>query len=297
MTNHFVNNPILVCRPALAQDTAAMLEITHTIWDGHDYVPHVWHQWLRDESGCLAVAEWGGRVVGLARLARFGELDWWNQGLRVHPDFRGKGIASHLYEYILDCWDRIGSGTVRFTTTTDRYPVHHLAECTGFVRIDEFTAFAAPAIGEPTVSFTLITLDQAESALTFARGSALLAWQSGLLNWGWEWTTPELKWFLEAIEQGHAWWWKNGQGLLLAYIDELDDADAKALAVTLIAGPLEIAGEMMLDFRRLAAAQKYGEAVWVASLKEELAPILDRAGYHRAWDNSVYLYAKEHARL
>ena len=273
-----------------------MLEITRTIWDGHDYVPSVWDQWLRDATGWLAVAEWGGRVVGLARLARFGELDWWNQGLRVHPDFRGKGIASHLFEYILDCWDRIGSGTVRFTTTADRYPVHHLAERKSFERVGEFTAFSAPAIGEPSAHFSPITLDQAENALAFAQGSALLEWQSGLLNWGWEWATPELKWFLEAIEQGHAWWWKNGQGLLLTHIDDLDDAEEKALAVALMAGPQEIAIEMMLDFRRLAAAQKYGEAIWVAALKEELAPIIQQAGYHRAWDNSVFLYAKEYAR-
>ena len=194
-------------------------------------------------------------------------------------------------------WRRIGSGTVRFTTTSDRYPVHHLAERTGFERIGEFTAFAAPAIMEPSAWFSPVTVDQAENALSFARGSALLEWQYGLLNWGWEWTTPELKWFLKAIEQGHAWWWKNGQGLLLTYIDdELDDADDKALSVALMAGPVEIAGEMMLDFRRLAAAQKYGEAIWVAALKEELAPILQLAGYHRAWDNAVYLYAKEHAR-
>lgn len=296
MSPQMMNNPIIVCRPALAQDTPAMLEITRTIWDGHDYVPQVWDEWLRDAGGCLAVAEYGGKVVGLARLARFGDLDWWNQGLRVHPDFRGKGIASHLYEYILSCWNRIGSGTLRFTTTADRYPVHHLAERTGFERIGEFTAFTAPAVEEAPTWFKPITLKEAEYSIAFARSSALLEWQYGLINWGWEWTTPEMKWFLEAIAQGHAWWWKDGQGLLLTYIDELDDAEDKALAVALMAGPLEIAAEMMLDFRRLAAVQNYREAVWVAAIRPELDPILQQAGFRRAWDNSVYLYAKEYAR-
>jgi GNAT superfamily N-acetyltransferase len=289
-------SPILVCRPALAQDTPAMLEITRTIWDGQDYVPYEWDRWLHDASGCLAVAELSGRVVGLVRLTQFGEQDWWEQGLRVHPDFRGQGIASHLYEYLLATWQRIGSGTLRFTTTSDRAPVHHLAERTGFEHVGEFTAFLAEAITDQSHHFTHITLEQAEGALTFAQHSALWEWQYGLLTWGWEWTTPELKWFLEVVEKGHAWWWKNRQSLILAYIDEDDDDHDHSLAVELLAGPLEFAVEVLLDFRRLAGAEGYKQALWVASLRDELAPVLKQAGYIRSWDNSVYLYARKHAR-
>ena len=289
-------SPVLVCRPALAQDTPAMLEITRTIWDGHDYVPHEWDRWLRDASGCLAVAELGGRVVGLARLTQFGEQDWWDQGLRIHPDFRGRGIASHLYEYLLDIWQHIGSGTLRFTTTSDRAPVHHLAERTGFERVGEFTAFLAPAITDQSHHYTRIIIEQAEEALTFAHHNGLSEWQYGLLSWGWEWTAPELKWILEAIEKGHAWWWNNRQGLVLRYIDEDDEDNVQSLAVELVSGPLEIAVEMLVDFRRLAGAEGYGQALWVGPLRAELAPVLKHAGYIRSWDNSVYLYARKHAR-
>lgn len=289
-----LDSPIVVCRPALAQDTAAMRDITRTLWDGHDYVPHDWEQWLRDASGCLAVAELGGRVVGLARLTRFGEQDWWDQALRVHPDFRGQGIARHLHEYLLATWEHIGSGILRLTTTADRYPVHHMAETTGFERVGEFTFFVAPAIKDQPHAFTIMTAKQAEDALTFIQHSALMDWQYGLLNWGWEWTTPELRWIQDAIEQGHAWWWRGGQGLLLAYIDEDDETNEKALAVQLLAGSQEIAVEIIQDFRRLAAAQGYQNSVWVASLRDEIAPILQQAGYVRGWDNSVYLYAKKH---
>ena len=287
--------PVLVCRPALAQDTASMLELTKTIWDGHDYVPQVWDQWLRDASSCLAVAELGDRMVGLARLARLGENDWWDQGLRVHPEFRNRGIASHLHEYLLDVWQRTGNGTLRFTTTSDRFPVHHLAERTGFEQVGEFTFFVAPAIMGQSTHFTRLSAEQSGEALKFIQQSALLDWQYGLLNWGWEWTTPELKWLLDAIEKGYAWWWNDRQGLLLAYIDKDDETNEQALAVELLAGPLEIAVDLLQDFRSLAAAEGYDNAVWVASLRDELAPILEQAGYTRAWDNSVYLYARKHA--
>ena len=139
-----ISKPILVCRPALAQDTPAMQEITRTIWDGHDYVPREWGHWLGDASGCLAVAELGGRVVGLARLTQFSEQDWWDQALRVHPEFRGQGIASHLHEYLLDCWQRVGSGVLRLTTTATFS--RSIMVSVGLRTDREFTFFAAPAI-------------------------------------------------------------------------------------------------------------------------------------------------------
>lgn len=290
-----ISKPILVCRPALAQDTPAMQEITRTIWDGHDYVPREWGHWLGDASGCLAVAELGGRVVGLARLTQFSEQDWWDQALRVHPEFRGQGIASHLHEYLLDCWQRVGRGILRLTTTADRFPVHHLAERSGFARIGEFTFFAAPAIRDQPHHFTPLVVEDGEAALAIIQNSPLMDLQYGLLNWGWEWTSPELKWVLEAIDKGHAWWWKNRQGLLLAYIDDGDEGESPALTIALVAGPLEIAVGILDDFRRLAGGKDFDDAAWVASLGDELAPILHQAGYTRQWDNSVYLYAKKHA--
>ncbi|HWQ83852.1 MAG TPA: GNAT family N-acetyltransferase [Anaerolineales bacterium] len=295
MASLLITDPILVCRPALAQDTPAMWEITRTTFDGHDYVPHEWDQWLREASGCLAVVELGGKVVGLARLTRFGERDWWNQALRVHPDFRGQGVASHLNKYLFERWMQIGSGTLRFTTTADRYPVQHLAEQTGFVRVGEFTAFIAPAIKEQPDQFTLISREQSGDALDFIQQSPLLDWQYGLLNWGWEWTTPELQWIQKAIEKRHAWWWKDGQGLILAYVDKDDQVNEESLAVELLAGTPETAVDMLVDFRRLAAGEGYADALWTASLQDRLAPVLAQAGYIRAWDNSVYLYAIKHS--
>jgi len=55
----------LVCRPALPKDTPDVLELTRTIWDGHDYLPAVWDDWLRDYDGMLAV-----RNTGVGWLAR-----------------------------------------------------------------------------------------------------------------------------------------------------------------------------------------------------------------------------------
>ena len=43
-------NPI-VCRPALPMDTPDVIELTRRIWEGEDYVPHVWAEGLQDPDG------------------------------------------------------------------------------------------------------------------------------------------------------------------------------------------------------------------------------------------------------
>ncbi len=98
----------LVCRPALPADTADVMELTRTIWQGEDYVPAVWAEWLEDCQGWLAVAQYGVHVVGLCKLSRLGAGEWWLQGLRVHPEHEGRGFASRLHDYLMGAWEQAG---------------------------------------------------------------------------------------------------------------------------------------------------------------------------------------------
>src|SRR5512133_3688147 len=67
----------VTCRTARASDTDDVMELTSTIWDGGDYVPQVWAEWLLDQHGRLVVAEYEGKVVGLGKLTRLSDQDWW----------------------------------------------------------------------------------------------------------------------------------------------------------------------------------------------------------------------------
>jgi len=97
------------CRPALPSDTADVLELTSTIWEGQDNIPEVWENWLSDSTGLLAVAEYQGRVLGLSKLTRLSESDWWLDGLRVHPDFEGRGVASSMHDFLFSFNDLASS--------------------------------------------------------------------------------------------------------------------------------------------------------------------------------------------
>ncbi len=91
---------VVVCRPALPLDTEDVLRFTSRIWDGDDYVPGVWQEWLSDANGLCAVAEYQGHAIGLVKLSCLAPGQWWIMGLRVDPDHQKLGVASRLHHYV-----------------------------------------------------------------------------------------------------------------------------------------------------------------------------------------------------
>lgn len=281
----------LVCRPALPMDTAAVLELTRTIWAGEDYVPSVWEEWLQDASGLLAVAELGGKVVGLGKLTRFSNSDWWLEGLRVHPAYEGRGIASHLHDYLLAHWERHGNGTIRLATASFRLPVQHLCDRSGFTRLGEFTSFEAPALHGKAPSFQPLPLSEIDKAAAFAVTNPVFAYSRNLLDLGWQWTSFNSTLLEQTARRGLAWWWRDKQGLAAAWEDELGQGWRPL--VQLLACQPEQAVECLLDFRRQAAVLGCQQVGWTAPMHTGLLPSLERAGFNRSWEASLFIYAKD----
>jgi GNAT superfamily N-acetyltransferase len=282
----------VVCRPALPKDTPEVIELTRTFWEGHDYLPLVWADWLADTEGVLAVAECGGKVVGTGKLTRLSAQDWWLEGLRVHPQYQGKGIASHINDYHLGIWLRTGEGSLRLATASSRLKVHHLSERSGFSKIAEFSAFVAPALAEETISFSSLQDSQVPEALQLALDSPSLGWSAGLTDLGWQWSSPQKSYLVEAVRKGQAWWWQVRRGLLVTWEDQEDNR--KIPGISLIACPLEDIGAFLLDFRRLAWKCGYQQAIWNAPLHPDLLPALSASGFQRDWDECMYIYSRRH---
>jgi len=75
-----------------------MLRITRDVWEGHDYVPYVWQDWLRDGYGYLSVAEIDREVVGLMHTTVQGDGTAWMEGIRVQGDIQARGVGLALLE-------------------------------------------------------------------------------------------------------------------------------------------------------------------------------------------------------
>jgi GNAT superfamily N-acetyltransferase len=98
----------LTLRPMRAADRERVVEISRDIWDGHDYLPRVFDDWLGDAGATFQAAELDGVVVGVQRLRPFGPGLVWYEGLRVASTHRRQGLArAMLASAIADARDQL----------------------------------------------------------------------------------------------------------------------------------------------------------------------------------------------
>ena len=92
-------------------DIAAFTRDTWPERDGGDYIPDVYHDWIDGEEKHTAVAVVDGEVAGLAQTVLLSNWEAWNQGMRVNPDFRGRGVSVAVTEALFE-WARQRGATV-----------------------------------------------------------------------------------------------------------------------------------------------------------------------------------------
>ncbi len=283
----------VVCRPVLPKDTPDVLELTRWIWGGHDYIHLVWADWLKDTEGLLAVAEYGGHVVGLYKLTRLSPSEWWLEGLRVHPDYEGRGIASRLHDYLMAYWERHRGGTIRLGTSSARKPVHHLSLRSGFRKIMELSFYAAENKPGPIGRVAPMQPGEENEALNFALHNPTPTFPNGLMDAGWQWVAPSADRIAQGITSGHAWWWNDDggrQAIILARRDV--EQGVEDLMVQLLVCPPELLATCLTDYRSLARSLGYQRVTWFVPHQAGLEPALEAADYRKEWEDSLFVYEK-----
>jgi GNAT superfamily N-acetyltransferase len=269
------------------------MEFTKFIWDGHDYIPYVWNHWLKDPHGILAVAEYGGHAIGLAKVTLLAPGQWWLEGFRVDPKYQGLKVGSHIHGYIDEWWMENGDGTVRLMTNSKNTRVHHLCEKLGFQKIGEGVGFIALPLEEATDTFTPAT-DLKECA-EFALESESVSLSNGIADFGWRVLQPDesaLRIFTTpgADFEHKALWWRDRQALITTWED--DDDGERVLGVGLVACQMKDLPALLLDVRRLAKSVK--NLFWIPFSHPQIFAALDEAGWGRKWENSGFLFEKRH---
>jgi GNAT superfamily N-acetyltransferase len=88
----------LVIRPVRPADRDRVVELTRDIWDGHDYLPRVFDDWVSDAGAAFQAIELDGTVVGLQRLRPYATGLIWYEGLRVASTHRRRGLARAMLQ-------------------------------------------------------------------------------------------------------------------------------------------------------------------------------------------------------
>jgi GNAT superfamily N-acetyltransferase len=282
-------NPVF-CRPAKPADSPDVLDLTAQIWEGHDYIPKVWNEWLADRMGILAVAEADRKVVGIGKLTRLGAGEWWLEGLRVHPDYRGMKIGSKLFEFLLDQWRERGGGTIRLVTSSERVQVHHLCNRLGFRHVESLLLMTAPPAGRGESAFELIAEADAPAALTLSEDAAQIRSSSGLIINGWRWSRLTEDRMREFIRRGRAWWWNNRSAVLMLYDSDHDNRPSLEIAAVL--SPAADLAALLGQARRLAGQAGAERLAWAMPNLPASADAARRAGFAQDWDAQIWIFER-----
>jgi GNAT superfamily N-acetyltransferase len=281
---------MLTFRRVTLADRPAMLEICATVWEGDDYVPLVFDEWVAAPDGQFTALEQEGRVAALGRLAQFAPGEFWLEGIRVHADCRGRGLAAALHDYHLALWRRIGGpGTLRLVTAVDNAAIVKLCERTGFARLFEFTFATAPA-AMGTHGFTPLTPAEAGRASDVIAHSPALADLHGMFDLGWRWRTLTPACLANSIAAGAAYRWAEWEGVLLTAQWSDEDADAHELCIQLPAVARERRAAFLTDVRALAGALGRTRVRWSPLARPDVLDDLPRAGYARLWEDVLCCY-------
>ncbi|MFC6729673.1 GNAT family N-acetyltransferase, partial [Natronoarchaeum mannanilyticum] len=104
----------LTVREARADDYDDVVAFTSDTWADRktgDYLPDVFHDWLAKEDARTAIAVDGDTAVGILQCALLSDREAWLQGMRVDPEYRGRGVGGLLVEHLFD-WARSEGATV-----------------------------------------------------------------------------------------------------------------------------------------------------------------------------------------
>ena len=85
------------------EDYEDILDISKDIWDGNDYLPQVFHNWVDDKGIFLGgIDKEKNKVVAVGKLSILHDGSGWMEGLRVHIDYRGQKLGRFITEEILE---------------------------------------------------------------------------------------------------------------------------------------------------------------------------------------------------
>ncbi len=129
-------------REARPGDKEPLMSFIREVWGGHDYIPYVWDEWIRDMDAKMYVALADGVQVGMSRVRFLEDGSAWFEGARVHPDYRGMRIAAALGERAMKSARERGVRVFRLTSGSWNKSAHRSIARIGFGETARMSVYA-----------------------------------------------------------------------------------------------------------------------------------------------------------
>lgn len=273
-------------REARESDKEPLLQFIRKIWDGHDYIPKVWDDWVADRSSVMLVVEAGGRPVGMNRMRYMPDGSAWLEGVRIHPAFRGKGLATMLGRASTERAEKRGVTTYRLTTHARNWRSQRQVAKMGMVEVSRLSVYEAMpgARFREQGGVQEVSAEGAEEAFRTVRATREY-WLGGGLSWDTFAAvelTPEV--FAAEVAAGRVF----RKGTSVAVVKIGGEGETKWKQVCFVGGGVEDAVALVKHAFGRREQEKTGWRVVYLPQGSPIITALRGAGFKRAAPMVVY---------
>ncbi len=169
------------------EDKPALVEIASRIWEGSDYLPGVFDEWVADARGEFAAVFRGGSLAGCAKLTFLTDTDAWLEGLRKDPRVIETGLGREVTAHFLSVLAaREDLTSIRLATYVKNHASIATSEHLSFrvrtvLSVKAWRGSPAELAGAPAVT----TIRDERLINDFLEGSSYFTDTQGLLVEGW----------------------------------------------------------------------------------------------------------------
>jgi GNAT superfamily N-acetyltransferase len=135
---------LLELRPVRPTDRERVMEISSEVWEGTDYLPEVFDEWVADPGGQFQAAELDGVVVGVQRVRPIAPQIVFYGGLRVALSHRRQGVARSMLRLAMT--EAAAQGFREMRLVTGNPDAMRLFESEGFGELVRCRSWFAPRL-------------------------------------------------------------------------------------------------------------------------------------------------------
>lgn len=273
-------------RRGASDDLPQIREFTHNTFSWGDYLPRAWNDWARSKRGALLVAEINHKIVGTIHVRYLEHREAWLEGVRVHQEYRQRGIASALIQTAHADAKKKKCRVIRLETGAHNVAAQHAFKKLGYRRRAAYVVFKGAACAEET---NQVRLAQARDLQ--------VCWAL----WQQSWVRRASKTIVPAV-YGWRWWeltrtrlandirgkrvWVAPRGFMI--LREMD----RDFDVTLLVGTKRDAVKLLQAGRMLAQQRGREDIYWLAPAVAHSKEWADAAEYTLD-DDGLLVYARE----
>jgi GNAT superfamily N-acetyltransferase len=205
----------LTVRRARAGDKPRVLEICRKTWKGWDYVPLFFDRWVREPG--FWMGEFRGRVVGFGKATMFSDEEWWLEGLRMDPKYRGRGFGTQLSFRILHETFCARPAFLRLATADVNSESIRIIEKMGFRPHYSTRYYVRESVSNEPGPMPGLSRPDPSQAHEFLLRSEELAASRGLMAWTWLFRNATMDHMGELCRMGAVYGYGRArlQGLLI----------------------------------------------------------------------------------